>query len=51
MQFLEFFGMPCTGKTYTIRNLKKDASDLQIKNKFFAFEKRSKTSIFVKAFY
>ena len=51
MKFFEFFGMPGAGKTYTIRNLKKDSLDLSIMNKFFAFEKRSKTSIFVKTFY
>ena len=51
MKFYEFFGMPGAGKTYAIRNLKKDSLDLSIKNKFFAFEKRSKTSIFVKTFY
>ena len=51
MKFLELFGMPGAGKTYTIRNLKKDSSALQINNKFFAFEKRSITSIFVKTFY
>ena len=51
MKFLEFFGMPGSGKTYSIKNLKKDSSDLQTKNKFFAFEKRSKNSIFVKTFY
>ena len=51
MKFLEFFGMPGSGKTYTIRKLKKYSSDLQFKNKFFAFEKRTKTSIFVKTFY
>lgn len=43
--------MPAVGKTYAIRNLKKESSVLQIKNKFFAFEKRSKTSIFFKTFY
>ena len=51
MQFLEFFGMPGVGKTYTLRNLRKYSSDLKLKNKFFVFEKRTKTSIFVKTFY
>ena len=51
MKFLELFGMPGSGKTYTIKNLKIDSLDLKINNKFFAFEKRSKTSIFVKTFY
>ena len=51
MKFLEFFGMPASGKTYAIRNLQKYYSHLRINNKFFAFEKRSKTSIFVKTFY
>ena len=39
MKFFEFFGMPGAGKTYTIRNLKKDSLDLSIMNKFFAFDK------------
>ena len=51
MQFLELFGMPGIGKTYTLRNLRKYSSDLKLKNKFFVFEKRTKTSIFVKTFY
>lgn len=51
MQFLEFLGMPGVGKTYTLRNLRKYSSDLKLKNKFFVFEKRTKTSIFVKTFY
>ena len=51
MQFLEFFGMPGVGKTYTLRNLRKYSSDLKLKNKFFVFEKRTKTSICVKTFY
>ena len=51
MKFLELFGMPGSGKTYIIKNLKKCSLDLQIKDKFFAFEKRSKTSILVKTFY
>lgn len=51
MKFFEFFGMPGAGKTYTIRNLKKDTSYLQSKNKFISFEKRSFTSIFVKTIY
>ena len=51
MQFLEFFGMPGVGKTYTLGNLRKYSSDLKLKNKFFVFEKRTKTSIFVKTFY
>ncbi len=51
MKFFEFFGMPGAGKTYTIRNLKKDSLDLSIMNKFFVFEKRSKNSILVKTFY
>ena len=51
MKFLELFGMPGSGKTYTIKNLKIDSLDLKINNKFFAFQKRSKTSIFVKTFY
>ena len=51
MQFLEFFGMPGVGKTYTLRNLRKYSSNLKLKNKFFVFEKRTKTSIFVKTFY
>ena len=50
MKFLELFGMPGSGKTYIIKNLKMFL-DLQIKDKFFAFEKRSKTSILVKTFY
>ena len=51
MQFLEFLGMPGVGKTYTLRNLRKYSSDLKLKNKFFVFEKRTKTSICVKTFY
>ena len=51
MIFLEFFGMPGAGKTYATRNLKNDTSDLKFKNKFFAFEKRSITSMIVKTFY
>ena len=51
MEFLEFFGMPGVGKTYTLRNLRKYSSDLKLKNKFFVFEKRTKTSICVKTFY
>ena len=51
MKFLEFFGMPGSGKTYTMKNLKKDYSYLKFTDKIFAFEKRSKTSILVKTFY
>ena len=51
MKFLEFLGMPGVGKTYTLRNLRKYSSDLKLKNKFFVFEKRTKTSICVKTFY
>tara|TARA_Y100000589_G_C27182803_1_gene641476 strand:+ start:1600 stop:2298 length:699 start_codon:yes stop_codon:yes gene_type:complete len=51
MKYLELFGMPGTGKTYIIRYLKNYNLDLKIKNKFFAFEKRSKTSFFIKIFY
>ena len=43
--------MPGVGKTYTLRNLRKYSKDLKLKNKFFFFEKRRKTSIFVKTFY
>ena len=51
MKFIEFFGMPASGKTYIVKNLEKNSCNHKKLNLFFAFDKRSKITFFKKIYY